>query len=254
MGALGTVAGTLAAGSAFGQIAKLKTSKQPLGPFFPDEGDPVHEIRESPDFSLPISEANDNDLTFIQGHKGKALGQVVNLKGKVLVDRKGKLEPQSGAVIILWNASAGGRYNHRGDRDTPRFKHPETGEWMERTHDENFQYWGRSITDEGGNYSFKTIVPGFYPADINEGWYRPPHLHFMVTAPGVPQLVTQLYFKGNQVKDNDFIQQLNAKDPLLRNKRLNSAQQENLIVEYRADPSGKETDGLVGGYDFVLTF
>jgi len=254
LGALGTIAGTLATSSAFGQVLKLKTPRQGLGPFFPDDGDPVHEIRESPNFSLPISEANDNDLTFIQGHKGKALGQVAIVKGKVLFRQEGKLEPQSGAAIILWNASATGRYNHRGDSQTPRFKHPKTGAWVERTHDENFQYWGRCITDEDGNYSFKTIVPGFYPADINDGWYRPPHLHFMVTSPGIPQLVTQLYFKGYQIKNNDFIQQLNAKDFLLRNKRLNPAQQENLIVEYQSDPSGKITDGLVGEYDFILTF
>lgn len=253
LGTLGAVAGTLATTSALGQVLKFKTPKQPLGPFFPDDGDPVHEIRESPDFSLPISEANDSDLTFIQGHKGKALGQLVSLKGKVLLRREGKLAPQSGAVIILWNASSTGKYNHRGDVDTPRFKHPNTGEGMERTHDENFQYWGRCITDGDGNYSFKTIVPGFYPADIREGWYRPPHLHFMISSPGVPQLVTQLYFKGNQIKNNDFIQELNAKDFLLRNKRLNATEQESLIVEYQSDSSGKTTDGLVGNYDFILT-
>lgn len=253
LGALGTVAGTLATSSAFGRALKLNTPVQPLGPFFPDDGDPVHEIRESPDFSLPISQANDNDLTFIKGQKGKALGQVVNIKGKVLLDKDGRMEPQSGALMILWNASASGRYNHRGDSRTPKFQHPETGTWLERNHDENFQYWGRCITDEEGNYSFKTIVPGFYPADIREGWYRPPHLHFMISPPGLPPLVTQLYFRGDQIKNNDFIQQLNAKDFLLRSKRLNALQQESLIVYYRWDPSGKITDGLVGEYDFILT-
>lgn len=254
LSALGTVAGTLATGSVFGQALGLKTPRQTLGPFFPDDGDPVHEIRESLDFRLPISEANDNDLTFIKGHKGKAQGQVVKLNGKVLFNRKSKIEPQAGAVIILWNASASGRYNHRGDADTTRFKHPETGEWVERVHDENFQYWGRCITDEQGNYSFKTIVPGFYPVDIKKGWYRPPHLHCMVTAPAIPQLVTQLYFKGHHLEDNELIQQLNAKDEILRDKRLTTEEQENLIVEFRPDSSGGIKDGLVGNYDFILGF
>ena len=69
----------------------------------------------------------------------------------------------------------------------------------------------------------------------------------------MPQLVTQLYFKGNAIKNDDFIQQLNAKDFLLRDRRLNTAQQENLIVEYQSDLSGKVKDGLVGKYDFILT-
>jgi len=254
MSLLGTVAGTLVTGSAFGQVFKLKTPRQSLGPFFPDEGDPVHEVRENLDSQLPISQANDNDLTFIKGHKGKARGQIVHAVGKVLFRRDKILEPLPGAVVILWNASSSGRYNHRGDTETTRFKHPRTQEWVERTHDENFQYWGRCITDKQGNYSFKTIVPGFYPVDLKNGWYRPPHLHFLISAPGIPQLVTQLYFKGDQLKENDLIQELNAKDFILRNKRLNSAEQESLIVEFQPDSSGKVADGLVGNYDFILTF
>ncbi len=250
---LGAVAGTLVTGSALGRALAQKTPPQTLGPFFPDEGDPVHEIRENPDFRLPISEANDNDLTFIKGHKEKARGQIVHLKGKVLFKREGRVAPQSEAVIIMWNASHSGRYNHRGDTDSTRFKNPETGEWIERTHDENFQYWGRTVTDEQGNYTFKTIVPGFYPADLRSGWYRPPHLHFMITAPGIPQLVTQLYFKGDQIPNNEFIQKLNANDYILRDKRISPAERENVIIEYKPDPSGKIKDGLVGHYDFVLT-
>ncbi len=253
MGALGTIAGTLATGSAFSQVLSLKTPRQTLGPFFPDEGDPVHEVRENLDFRLPVSEANDNDLTFIKGHSGKARGQTVYVKGKVLFkSSNGAMEPQRGAVIIMWNASASGRYNHRGDIDTTRFKHPRTGEWVERTHDENFQYWGRAITDIEGNYWFKTVVPGFYPVDIEKGWYRPPHLHFMIMAPGIPQLVTQLYFKGEQIENNDFLKSLNAKDLILRDQRLSTEEQENVIVEFQSDPAGKFTDGLVGQYDFVL--
>ena len=84
-------------------------------------------------------------------------------------------------------------------------------------------------------------------------WYRPPHLHFMIMAPGVPQLVTQLYFKGDQITDNDFIQQLNARDGILQSKRMSRKEQESVIIEYKKDPSGLLTDGLVGQYDFVLT-
>lgn len=263
-GALGTIASTWFTGSAFGRTLKSPTPRQTLGPFFPDDGDPVHEVRENLDFRLPISEANDSDLTRIQGHAESARGQTVYIQGQVLNRRGDQLVPLPGAVLIMWNASASGRYNHRGDTETPRFQHPVTGEWIDREHDPHFQYWGRSITDAQGNYRFKTIVPGFYPVRIgNEGgedrpslgngWYRPPHLHFMISAPGLPQLVTQLYFKGEHIAHNEFIQQLNARDGILRSERIPEKEQEGLIVEYRPDPSGTITDGLVGHYDFVLT-
>lgn len=265
LGTAGTVAGTLIGGSALAQtlkqgiplseaVTRRGTPPQTLGPFFPDDGDPEVEIRENLDYRLPISEANDNDLTFIQGKNGKAEGQVIHLKGKVLFNQGGKTEPQAGAVIILWNASASGRYNHRGDQENRKFKHPVSGKWVERTHDEHFQYWGRCITDAEGNYSFKTILPGFYPVNLKDKWFRPPHLHFMVMAPGVPQLVTQLYFKGNEIRDNDFIQQLNSRDFILRDKRMTPEEQESVIIEYKKDASGKITDGLAGDYDFVMTF
>ncbi|GJL56467.1 MAG: hypothetical protein NPIRA02_35990 [Nitrospirales bacterium] len=184
------------------------------------------EICENLDFRLPVSEANDNDLTTIQGKNGKAKGQVVYIRGKVLRDTWGTLKPVQGAVLI---------------------------EWIERLYDDNFQYWERCITDADGNYSFKTIVLGFYPVNFEKQWYRPPHLHFMVMAPGVPQLVTQLYFKGEQVPGNDFIQELNAKDGILRSNRMTQAEQESVIIEYTKDSTSLITDGLVGHYNFVLT-
>jgi len=125
IGVMGTVAGTLMGVPALAQSLKTdiplreglpssgKTPRQTLGPFFPDDGDPVTEIRENLDFRLPVSEANDNDLTTIRGKNGKAKGQVIYIKGKVIADRFGAQEPVPGAVLIEWNASASGRYNHR---------------------------------------------------------------------------------------------------------------------------------------------
>jgi protocatechuate 3,4-dioxygenase beta subunit len=96
------------------------------------------------------------------------------------------------------------------------FHHPKTGEIIKRTMDHSFQYWGKILTNENGEYEFKTIVPGFYPADLQSGWYRPPHIHFMVSATGYPQLVTQLYFKSDKIDNNEWIQELNEKDPILQ--------------------------------------
>lgn len=251
-GFLSLVAGTFLSVPVLAKVMNRATPPHPLGPFFPDEGDEEHVVRENPDFSVPISMANDNDLTFVKGHKSKAKGQVVYLRGRVLGLEKGGATPLPGAVIVMWCANQSGRYNHRGDSENTKFSHPGTGKIIARDHDENFQYWGRSITDKNGDYWFKTVVPGFYPADLKNNWYRPPHLHFMILAPGFPQMVTQLYFKGNEILGNGFIQDLNAKDSLLRSSRLTPEEQESLIIDYAKDPSGKIEDGLVGEYNFVI--
>jgi hypothetical protein len=41
---------------------------------------------------------------------------------------------------------------------------------------------------------FETILPGKY---LNGSQYRPSHIHFKITPPGFPTLITQLYFQGD---------------------------------------------------------
>ncbi|HNP28506.1 MAG TPA: hypothetical protein PKK23_05645 [Nitrospirales bacterium] len=250
MGFFGLIAGGLISSSALAEMLKGPTPRQSLGPFFPDDGDEVHAIRENPESSLPISQANDQDLTFVKGRQGKAKGQVIYLRGRVLDARNG--HPIPGTVLIMWSASASGRYNHKGDEGMLSFPHPVTGEIIHRTHDEHFQYWGRAVTNDQGEYWFKTIVPGFYPIDLGAGLYRPSHLHFQLLPPGEPNLVTQLYFRGNQIPNNALNQQLLPKDVVILDAGLTPKEQESVIVDYAPDPSGKITDGLVGNYNFVI--
>lgn len=226
------------------------TPRQGLGPFFPDDGDEVDPIRENSDSGLPISRANDQDLTFIKGRKGKAQGQVIHLRGRVLDAQSG--QPIPDAILIMWSANASGRYNHKGDTDTYNFPHPETGEIIHRAHDEHFQYWGQAITNQQGEYWFKTIVPGFYPIDLKSGLYRPSHLHFKVLPPQSPPFVTQLYFRGDHIPNNDLNQELLPKDVVVVDAGLTLEEQERVIVDYVPDPSRKAPDGLIGHYDFVL--
>ena len=229
----GAGVGTLLAGSSLAQACGIATSEQPLGPFFPRPGTP----------QSPIGE-NDNDLTFVNGQQGSATGQVVHVKGQ-LTD--GACRPISGATLIIWQASASGRYNHRGDAANQSFSHPVTGEVIERSLDPFFQYWGQATSDEKGEYLFKTIVPGFYPADLQSNWYRPPHIHFLVSAMGFPQLVTQMYFRGGEIADNNWIQQLNQRDFLLQNSDMTSEQREKLVVDFK-----REGGHRVGQFDIIL--
>ncbi|MGE0529268.1 MAG: hypothetical protein AB7G93_01345 [Bdellovibrionales bacterium] len=243
------VAGALVATRSVAQVCDLTTGEQPLGPFFPRAGTPEDPIRESQDPTTPIHLANDNDLTFVRGRAGIATGQRIYVRGKVTNEA---CQPLAHATLIIWQASASGRYNHTGDAENADFRHPLTGETVRRVLDPAFQYWGRTATDENGEYTFKTVVPGFYPADLRGGWYRPPHIHFLVSATGYPQFVTQMYFRGEAIADNDWIQELNRRDALLQSPQLTDAQREELVVHFKEDPTGAISDGLVGQFDITL--
>lgn len=219
--------------------------EQVLGPFFPDPGDPVNPVRELGNPSAPYPKSNDWDLTQVKGHNGTAQGEVVMLSGRVF-NPEGNIIPQ--ASLMLWQASSTGRYNHQGDSVAHSFRDPR-GKVIERTLDPDFQYWGHAVTDDAGRYKFKTVLPGYYPADLRRGWFRPPHLHFIVQAPKFPELVTQTYFRGEALADNEFYQQLNARDYILRDPALSREEQERLIIEYvRADSGGE----LEGTFDFIV--
>ncbi len=250
LGVLGLLAGGILATSSLAKMLMRPTPRQSLGPFFSDDGDEVKVIREFPDPDLPISQANDHNLTFVKGRHGTATGQVIYLRGKVLDARTGQPIPET--MVILWSASASGRYNHIGDEGNTSFPHPKTGEILHRTHDPHFQYWGRIITNDQGEYWFKTIVPGFYPIDLEAGLYRPSHLHFKILPPGRPPFVTQLYFRGEQIPNNELNQDLLPKDVVVRDAGLTPEELERVIVEYAPDPSGAMTDGLLGHYDFRI--
>jgi len=232
------------------EVFTKSTPRQALGPFFPDDGDEVDAIRENPDPNLPISQANDQDLTFMKGRKGKAQGQMIYLSGQVLDAKTGQPIPDT--VLIMWSASASGRYNHKGDEGTHSFPHPKTGKIIHRTHDPHFQYWGKAITNQQGEYWFKAIVPGFYPIDLQARLYRPSHLHFKLILSELPPFVTQLYFRGDRILNNELNQELLPKDVVILDAGLTPQEQERVIVNYAPDPSGKITDGLVGHYDFII--
>lgn len=72
--------------------------------------------------------------------------------------------------------------------------------------DEEARLWGLLITDAQGRFAFDTIKPGRY---LNGDRYRPSHIHFRITAPGRStgdggaDLVTQLYFEGDEYIQGD---------------------------------------------------
>jgi protocatechuate 3,4-dioxygenase, beta subunit len=111
-----------------------------------------------------------------------AIGPRIIVYGRVL-DERGKGVP--GALLEFWQANAGGRYRHRKEGYVAPL-------------DPNFGGCGRTITDEDGNYSFRTIQPGPYPWPNGVNDWRPAHIHFSLFGHGFAQrLITQMYFEGD---------------------------------------------------------
>ena len=78
-----------------------------------------------------------------------------------------------GALVEIWHCNAKGEY----DNDTKEFRQRAS-----------------LITNDQGEYSFTTILPGKY---LNKELYRPSHIHYRVTEKNSKELISQIYFKGD---------------------------------------------------------
>jgi protocatechuate 3,4-dioxygenase, beta subunit len=125
----------------------------------------------------------DNDLILNYAAPGEmAIGQRIIVHGRVL-DQNGRGIP--GVLLEFWQANAGGRYRHKKEGYLAPL-------------DPNFGGCGRTITDENGGYSFRTIKPGPYPWPNGVNDWRPAHIHFSLFGNGFAQrLITQMYFEGD---------------------------------------------------------
>jgi len=169
-------------GGAFGLITGTSHAARPTpaeieGPFYP----------------VLAQKDKDFDLTRIQGKVGVARGKIIIIQGRVL-DTDGK--PVEDATVDLWQANAAGRYRHPHDANKAPL-------------DPNFQGWAIVPSGRDGGFRFKTVYPGAYPA--SDSWMRPPHIHFKISKRGYIELVTQMYFPGEELNDVDL---------LLRRKRI----------------------------------
>jgi protocatechuate 3,4-dioxygenase beta subunit len=202
------VAGTIAMSSSISKAMAAScglTPAQTPGPFFPGEGE----------FHL------DNDLTTLPGALRQAEGQLIYVLGKILDER---CNPIAGATVEIWQACKSGRYNNPNDTNPAAL-------------DPDFKYWGEASTNAQGEYSFKTIKPGAYPADTN--WVRPPHIHFKVSRLGYHDLITQMYFQGETLNEQDAIFEA-----------IPVAQRASVIVDF--EPLVGQPNVLQGRFDITL--
>jgi catechol 1,2-dioxygenase len=114
-----------------------------------------------------------------------APGDVLVISGRVFgIDTR---RPLVNATIDIWQANANGRY----DNDDP--SRPPAADV--------FLYRARVLTDENGYYEYETIKPA--PYQIGENQWRPSHIHYLVRHPRYRQLITQLYFRGDEHQRTD---------------------------------------------------
>jgi protocatechuate 3,4-dioxygenase beta subunit len=173
---------------------------------------------EGPFYPVSFPSDMDADLVLVTGQAAQAMGQIINVSGRVM-DRRGEIV--RGAMVEIWQCDANGIYNHPRAPGHAR-------------HDRGFQGYGRTQVDASGRYAFRTIRPVAYPG-------RTPHIHFKVHAPGLGRLTTQLYIAGEPQNATDGV--LNA----IRDR----AARESVIVRLE-DASDIEPGALKGAFDVVL--
>jgi catechol 1,2-dioxygenase len=101
--------------------------------------------------------------------------------------------PYKNAKIELWHCNNNGLYDNTSAE---------------------YRYRGTVFSDEGGHYSFSTILP--IPYNAAGGKMRPAHFHLMITAEGYQPLITQLYFTGDPFITKDpYSNSPNAKRRIL---------------------------------------
>jgi protocatechuate 3,4-dioxygenase beta subunit len=157
---------------------------------------------------------HDNDLTVQHAHEPQ--GQRIVVAGRVL-DGDGRPIPNT--LLEIWQANAGGRYQHDGDR------HP-------APLDPNFEGVGRTITDADGRYRFVTIQPGAYPWKNHHNAWRPAHIHFSLFGTAFTQrLITQMYFPGDPLFHQDPIFN-SVRDPKAREAMIARFDLANTVPEW----------------------
>lgn len=180
-----------------------RTAGMTEGPFYPDK--------------MPLD--TDNDLLVINDAMTPAVGEITHLTGKVLGPTGA---PLRNAFVEIWQVDATGAYIHSQDPN------------RKKKNDENFQGYGRFLTDIRGQYYFRTIKPVAYPG-------RTPHIHIAVSTNGRRIFTSQILIKDHE---------LNARDGLFR--RISDPKAAATVqAEFKPIPDSKIGE-LACNFDVVL--
>jgi catechol 1,2-dioxygenase len=132
-------------------------------------------------------------------------------------------EPLRNAVVDVWHCNEQGRYSHFDPSQ------------------KDYNLRRRIQVDEHGRYRFRSFVPPGYaiPPEsptselfslLGRHGNRPAHIHFLVSAPGVRTLTTQVNIPGDRFINDDFA--FATRDGLI------------VTLEQVNDPAGYESLGV----------
>ncbi len=133
------------------------------------------------DLSLPDHFSTTNNLAKKPGSFYRAFGEVIFVQG-IVRDSFGV--PITGAIIEIWQANSAGKYHSLLDASS---------EYV----DKYFSMSGKAVSDNLGNYSFITIMPG-----ANAG--RAPHINMNLYHPKFGKLETEMYFENHPFNETDY--------------------------------------------------
>ena len=194
-------AGILWASGARALADRPPTAESAMGPFYP----------------IAHPAEADADLTWLKGHSTRALGQVIEVSGRVF-DVHGN--PIRGATLELWQANAAGRYDHPSDVSKAPL-------------DPNFQGYATLTSDAQGDWRVVTVKPGGYDSPIG---HRTPHIHFDLRGQK-SRNIAQLYFPEEAAG--------NAADMLY--KQLGSDAATSVAIRDASDPNKYRWDIVLLG-------
>lgn len=118
-------------------------------------------------------------------------GELLHFNGTVF-GKDGK-SPVNGALVEIWHCNEEGAYDNTSD---------------------NYVYRASQKTSANGKYNFKTILP--VPYAVSGELTRPAHIHMRVSANGVQDLITQVYFKGDKhLKEDESASHADALNRIL---------------------------------------
>jgi hydroxyquinol 1,2-dioxygenase len=165
-----------------GELPKGATPHTVLGPFYVDDSPELHAGGD-------MAEGVEGEPCFISG-------VVRNLRG----------EPVANAKLDMWQADEAGIYE------------------VQLTEKSGPYLRGIYHSGSDGRYLVKTIAPLGYsiPMDGPVGelilktdisYYRPAHIHFIMSAPGYQTIITHLFKRGTEYLENDVV--FGVKDELI---------------------------------------
>lgn len=156
-------------------------------------------------------------------------GELLHLTGRVFKE-DGKT-PFKNCLVEIWQCDHDQHYDNISDE---------------------YRYRGAQRTNAKGEYLFTTTQPVPYPIEEGSPIYRPAHIHMRIAGEGQQDLITQIYFKGDSLIEQD--EAASAPTALHRilsvnkNKKNEKELRFDVVLAKELVPDGHVFQNLVGLY------